>query len=314
MELEVRHLRLLCAIAEHGSLTRAAAALRLTQPGLSAQLKRIERMIGGALFVRDVRGAVPTALGELVLSRARAVLPALDDLRAVTTAAPPGSGHVLRLGTVNSPLFGRFVRGLRELFPAVTITTRAESSSAPLADLVGSGHLELAVLGDSPGYELAPRPGLVLHPVAAEPLFALLPASHPLAAGPEVTLAELAGIEWTLPPRDDDRIHEYYTSVLDRLGVEPRITHQVEGTVVFDLIREAGVASLCQAACREPPGVAVRPITGDPLWYRQVLAWHARGPVAGHEEQVIELASRAQREAARRSPAYTAWLSRAHHS
>jgi DNA-binding transcriptional LysR family regulator len=67
MNLELRHLRVVCAIAETGSLTKAAAQLGLAQPALTAQLQRIERALGGPLFERDRRGARPTALGELVL-------------------------------------------------------------------------------------------------------------------------------------------------------------------------------------------------------------------------------------------------------
>ena len=80
MDIELRHLRIVCAIAEAGSVTKAAAALGLAQPALATQLKRIERSLGGALFERDRLGARPTALGDLVLARARVLLPALRGL------------------------------------------------------------------------------------------------------------------------------------------------------------------------------------------------------------------------------------------
>ena len=80
MDLEIRHLKVVCAIAETGSVTKAAAVLGLAQPALTAQLQRIERILGGPLFERDRRGARPTALGELVLSRARVLLRAMKGL------------------------------------------------------------------------------------------------------------------------------------------------------------------------------------------------------------------------------------------
>src|SRR5882757_8207816 len=67
VDLELRHLRIVCAIAEAGSVTKAAAALGLAQPALATQLKRIERSLGGPLFLRDRRGTRPTPLGDLVL-------------------------------------------------------------------------------------------------------------------------------------------------------------------------------------------------------------------------------------------------------
>ena len=80
MDLEIRHLKVVCAIADTGSLTKAAALLGLAQPALTAQLQRIERRLGGPLFDRDRRGARPTAMGELVLSRARVLLGAMKGL------------------------------------------------------------------------------------------------------------------------------------------------------------------------------------------------------------------------------------------
>src|SRR5690606_22643208 len=80
MRLELRHLQVVCSIADYGSLTKAASALGLAPSALTTQLQRIERSIGGALFERDRRGARPTALGDLVLDRARTLLPAVRDL------------------------------------------------------------------------------------------------------------------------------------------------------------------------------------------------------------------------------------------
>ncbi|MGM7446191.1 LysR family transcriptional regulator, partial [Streptomyces tunisiensis] len=84
MELEVRHLRALCAIADTGSLHRAARQLGVAQPSLSTQLRRIEQELGGALFVRARTGCRPTPLGRLVLSRAR---PLVSELRSLVTEA-----------------------------------------------------------------------------------------------------------------------------------------------------------------------------------------------------------------------------------
>ncbi|MGB8943558.1 MAG: LysR family transcriptional regulator, partial [Streptomyces sp.] len=81
MDLELRHLKTIRAIADAGSLTKAATALGLAQPALSAQLKRIERALGGELFERGRHGVRATALGEFVLARARVVLPAVSGLR-----------------------------------------------------------------------------------------------------------------------------------------------------------------------------------------------------------------------------------------
>jgi len=89
MELEIRHLRVICMVAKTGSVSRAAAALRVSQPGLSAQLHRIERMLGGTLFERRPQGVAITPFGEMVLARARAILPTIDDLSRPGSADGP---------------------------------------------------------------------------------------------------------------------------------------------------------------------------------------------------------------------------------
>src|SRR5258706_10950504 len=106
MDLELRHLRVVCAIADAGSVTKAASVLGLAQPALTAQLQRIERALGGLLFERDRRGARATPLGELVLARARVLLPAAkgppgEATRPARPARAPGR-H--RTGAGHRPL------------------------------------------------------------------------------------------------------------------------------------------------------------------------------------------------------------------
>ncbi|GAA1158587.1 DNA-binding transcriptional LysR family regulator [Kitasatospora gansuensis] len=310
MELEIRHLRIICAIAESGSLSRAAAALRLTQPGLSAQLRRIESMLGGPLFDRSPSGAVPTAFGEVVLARARAVLPTIDDLLGTAALAARSGDPVpqLRLGSVNAPPLGGLITALKLHYPGARIVSRGHGSSVPLVDDVANGRLDVAVVGDSPGYELAPCPGVALHPIATEPLFVALPAAHRLAARDEVTLDELADEDWASPRPDDDRIREYWSSTFLATGHRMRTVHEVEGRLLMELVRGGHAVSLCQASFEELPGIAVRPITGNPLWYRHLLAWHQAGPVAHLGPTLVQHVAEAQRTAAARSPAYRRWL------
>ncbi|MFD0278124.1 LysR family transcriptional regulator [Kitasatospora sp. NPDC127111] len=311
MDLEIRHLRIICAIAGTGSLTRAAAALGLSQPGLSAQLRRIETVLGGPLFERTPAGAVPTAFGETVLSRARAVLPTIDELlsaSALAAAQGGGPSRRFRLGSVNAPLLGGLITALRTHHPGARIVSRDQGSSVPLVDDIAHGRLEAAVVGDSPGYELRARPGVVLHPVVTEPLFVALPAGHPLAARPEVTLDELADEDWASPRPDDDRHREYWSTTFLATGHRMRTVHEAEGRLLLELVRGGHAVSLCQATFEEVPGIAVRPIAGTPLWYRHLLAWHRDGPLAPLGPVLVHHAAQAHRAASTRNPAYRRWL------
>ncbi|TCO59832.1 LysR family transcriptional regulator [Actinocrispum wychmicini] len=311
MELEVRHLRVICAIAETGSLTRAAAALHQTQPGLSAQLRRIETMLGGRLFERGQNGVVPTPLGELVLTRALAVLPTLDDLMNTAAVAQRSAAmpHRFRLGSVSSPLLGGLISSIRAVYPAADITSRGHHTPQPLVDDVANGRLEVAVVGDSPGYELPAPTGVVLWPVVTEPVFALLPEAHPLAAKEEVDLADLMDQDWAVP-RPEDRTPEYWARAGMGTGRRMRVRYEAEGRLLVEIVRHGHAVSLVQPTFDEVPGIAVRPIAGNPIQYRQILAWHREGPLATAGDTVGRQVTEEYRQACDRNPVYRRWLVR----
>ncbi|MFF8868130.1 LysR family transcriptional regulator [Streptomyces sp. NPDC015139] len=312
MDIEVRHLRVICAIAEAGSLTRAAASLCMTQPGLSAQLRRIEAMLGGPIFDRGHAGAEPTALGELVLSRARAILPSVDGLIADTARAVrcgTASGQV-RLGSVGAPLLAHLVAAAKDLLVGSEVTARCQYSPLPLLDDLAAGRLEAAILGDNPGNELPPRDGVVLHPIVTEPVFALLPSNHSMACCEEVGLEELLKDDWVMPPPDSDRTWEYWTSVFAQAGCQPYVPYEAEGRQLIEIVRTGLAISLCQPTFIEVPGVAVRPLKGNPLWYRHVLGWRSDGPVATHSDEIARRIREGYLVTCANSPAYMRWRQR----
>jgi DNA-binding transcriptional LysR family regulator len=311
MELEVRHLRAICAIAETGSLTRAAAALQQTQPGLSAQLRRIESMLGGQLFERRKDGVVLTSFGELIVTRAQAVLPTVDELMNTTALALHTTGqiHRIRIGALGGPLLPGLVTAVQRHYPDADVSARAHQASDPLIDDIAVGRLEAALLGESPGYELSRPAGVVLRTIVDEPIFALLPQAHQLAAKDEVTLADLVDEDWATPG-PHDRTPEYWMRVLLDTGRLPRVRYEAQGRMLVELVRHGHAVSLCQANFVETPGVVVRPITGDPLWYRHVLAWHQDGPLAGHGETLAQELIEFYARACVPSEPYRRWRSR----
>ncbi|KPI12856.1 transcriptional regulator, LysR family [Actinobacteria bacterium OV450] len=312
MELEVRHLRVVCAIAEAGSLTRAAASLSMTQPGLSTQLRRIESMLGGVLFDRRRAGATPTAFGELVLARAHAVLPGIDALLADTARAARhlASPDRVRVGSVGAPLIGHLVLAIGTLLPDAEVTSRCHYSPVTLLDDLAAGRLEAAVLGDHPEQVLPPRDGVVLTPLVTEPVFALLPATHPLAGEEAVSLTELADHDWAMPRPDGDRTREYWSSVSALAGRRPSAPHEAEGRQLIELVRAGLAVSLCQATFTEAPGVTVRPLAGNPLWYRHVLAWQRDGPLTSHADDLLRTVAAGYLETCTASPVYADWRRR----
>jgi DNA-binding transcriptional LysR family regulator len=310
MELEVRHLRAIAAIAETGSLTRAAAGLQQTQPGLSAQLRRIESMLGGQLFERRKDGVVLTPFGELIVKRAQAVLPTVDELMNTTALAlRTMEPHRLRIGAVFGPLLAGLVSAVQRHYPDADITARGHAAADPLVDDIAAGRLEAALVGESPGYELSRPAGVVLRTIVDEPVFALLPAAHRLAAQDEVSLADLVGEDWATPS-PQDRTPEYWMRVLLDTGKLPRVRYEAEGRMLAELVRHGLAVSLCQASFVETPGLVVRPITGDPLWFRHILAWHQDGPISSSGEALAQDVLKFYLDACVPNESYRRWRSR----
>ena len=99
MDLDVRHLRLVVAIAEHRSLTRASEVLHLTQSALSHQLRDIEERLGTLLFLRLNKRMAPTPAGERLLTTARAVLAELTGAETAIRGGLKDAPVPLRLST-----------------------------------------------------------------------------------------------------------------------------------------------------------------------------------------------------------------------
>ena len=112
MELELRHLRALCAIADAGSVGRAAAILGYSQQAMSTQLQRIEHHFGRPLFERAVSGVELTPYDAEVLARARDVLARADAIGHRPTGDAPGTRRTLRLAATNSPVLPGMADGL----------------------------------------------------------------------------------------------------------------------------------------------------------------------------------------------------------
>ncbi|MBC6463177.1 LysR family transcriptional regulator [Actinomadura sp. HBU206391] len=307
MQLEFRHLRTLCAIAVAGSLTKAAAVLGVSQPALSAQVRRIETLLGGPVFERSRLGVAPTAFGEFVIARGRTALMNLDELTA-------GAGHdagTARFGGVSGPALVTVLEGLRTLLPATRITVQTEHSPRLVHDLLAGRRVDAAALIDYPGRELPALSGIGSRVVAVEPVFVALPADHRLAAGETVPLEELAAEPCVLPPPDGSGWPETFLDACEQAGFTPDVPHRMaEPSALCELIVAGGVIAPCRATFRDRTGVVVRPLAGDPLWLRHVVAWRDDGPFAPAAEELCRIAARAQADAAGGRPHYARWLAR----
>ncbi|MEU3561291.1 MULTISPECIES: LysR family transcriptional regulator [unclassified Kitasatospora] len=204
--MELRQLQYFVTVAQHGSFTRAARLLHLTQPGVSSQIRQLERELGHPLLDRSGRTVRLTPVGEAVLPHARAALAsAAAARRAAQEFGGLRRGHV-RLGMVAGaaltppselgtfPGLATTLAAFRQEHPGIDFSL-TEDTTARMLSALRDGRLDLAVVGlptpgngregDDGGSSLS---GLALHTVLEVPLVAACPVDHPLAdasgAGP----------------------------------------------------------------------------------------------------------------------------------
>ncbi|GAA2454682.1 LysR family transcriptional regulator [Streptomyces macrosporus] len=309
MDLELRHLKTIRAIADAGSLTRAATAMGLAQPALSTQLKRIERALGGPLFFRGRNGVRPTALGELVLDRACVLLPAVRQLQeeAARFARAWEGMPRFRLGATHGPLLGGLVDRLEAAHPGVAVTTRTSWSEREIASLVLDGRVDFALVGTCGESPPPAADRLVWRCLAVDPVFVMLRRDHPLADRRVIELERLADESWADVP-GDGCFADCFTAACTRAGFTPARVYETDLASYVHLVQVGRAVGLCRATFPPTPGVVTRPLAGTPLSWRHLIGWYPGSPAADVATSVVGQARAAHTEAAARSTTYTAWL------
>jgi len=177
--LEFRHLETLVALADCGSLSKAAARLHLTQSALSHQLKALDSYFGVAVVERNTRPPRFTAVGKRLLDLARAVLPLVSEARHDVARLTQGHAGPLRIAVQCHNCFDWLIPAMdiyRVLWPEVDLDIVSGFVVDPLP-LLERGEAELAVIHD----EQSPNPTITFHPLFRYESVALLSPRHPLA-------------------------------------------------------------------------------------------------------------------------------------
>jgi DNA-binding transcriptional LysR family regulator len=270
VEPELRQLRYFVAVAEEGSLTRAAARLHIAQQSLSQQIRTLEAQLGATLFERSARGVELTDVGAVLLREARPVLARSERAVEAVRRAARGEQGELRvgfLGSVANYFMPPVVRAFRERHPGVTLHAEDLTIAALVAGL-REGSLD-AGLSRPPLVE-----DLESEVVLREPVAAVLPAGHRLADRTGLTLADLADEPWVLTPRASwPPWHRKYDADFARAGFRPRVVQR--GTT------PQGLLALVAAGV----GVTRLPLSSQSLRDGGV----AFVPFTDHEDACVEL-------------------------
>ncbi|HEV7758519.1 MAG TPA: LysR family transcriptional regulator [Acidimicrobiales bacterium] len=244
--MELRQLEYFLAVADEANFTRAAQRVNISQSGVSAQVRQLERELGAELIDRSSRTATLTAAGTAALAPARAALAAAAAVRRAVDDVNGLLRGQLAVAMVTActvtPLFDALA-AFHRAHPGVEVTL-SEDSSDRMIDQVRGGLVDLALIGSA-----GPPPSdLDALSIVSEGLVALVPRDHPLARRRRVALDEVVAHPLVcLPPGTGIR------TVLDRAcaarGLEPVTGLQASAPgAVVDLARRGlGVAVLSES-------------------------------------------------------------------
>ncbi|TYB56639.1 LysR family transcriptional regulator, partial [Nonomuraea sp. PA05] len=245
--MELRQLEYFVAVAEEAGFTRAAARLHVAQPGVSAQIRQLERELGEPLFDRSGRGARLTAVGEAVLPYARAALAAVSGMRQVADEFTGLLRGRVVMGAVATPSvldLPGMLAAFHERHPAVEISL-VEPGAEQLLDGVAGGRFDLGLLGLG-----APLPpGLDVQVVVDQALVAVVHRRHELAGARSIRIAELKGLPLiSLPPGTG--LRTTLEEVCGRAGFAPHVAFEAGEPYVLGQLaaRGLGVAVLPESA------------------------------------------------------------------
>ncbi|SDK16189.1 LysR family transcriptional regulator [Streptomyces indicus] len=278
--IDARRLRTLQAVADHQTVTAAAAALYLTPSAVSQQIAALEQELGHKVLERDKRGMRVTGVGQILLRHASQVLAELERAEAEVaayTSGDAGEVTVASFATGIAVVLAPAITDLSAAHPGLRIQVRDAEGDESLP-MVLDGRADVAVAVE---YRGAPSADdrLTRIPLYAEPFDAVLPLAHPLASSDTVPVAALADEPW-IGPYPGNPCHDVMVLACEYAGFEPRLEHSSDDfrAVVALAAAGAGVALVPRSALRDTDlsHAAVRPVE-DVVATRRVFAAVRRG-------------------------------------
>ncbi|MFI0448021.1 LysR family transcriptional regulator [Actinomadura sp. 6N118] len=222
--MDLTTVRWFLMVAELGHVTNAAAELRVSQPGLSRAIARLEEELGIRLFDREGRGVRLSVYGRIFAEHARRLVAEQEAARrALAQAADPERGEVVLafLHTQGVWLVPELLRGFRQRHPQVTVRL-IQDRAVWLEEAVREGRADVAI--SSPQPETAE---LAWAPLITERLQLAVPADHRLAGRRRVRMAELAG-EPFVGIKQGGGLRTILDELAARAGFRPEIAFEGE--------------------------------------------------------------------------------------
>ncbi len=261
ISLEVRHLKLITAVAEEGGVTRAANRLHLTQSALSHQLRDIESRLGASLFLRMNKKMILTQAGERLLSSARGILGELQHVEEDIRQIALNREGVLRISTECYTCYHWLPTALKsfhEVFPRVEVRIVAEATRRPVQALL-DGKLDLAITST-----VVRNRKLCFKPLFRDEMVVILNPDHPLASRPYLAAKDFADQHLIVysAPKEELTV---FQKVLLPAGVLPRQVSHVELTEAIIEMVKAGLGISVMAQWAVAPHLEAGTLRAMPL-------------------------------------------------
>jgi DNA-binding transcriptional LysR family regulator len=244
---DVKQLKVLRAVAEHGSFSAAADALSYTQPAISQQIAALEKRAGTTLVDRGSRGVRLTDAGRTLVEHAEVVIARLAAAEAELEAIAGIRGGRVRLSsfpTAGASILPPAVAEFTRRHPEVELNfveREPEDASASLR----AAELEIAIVFE---YSELKEPefdrmyeGIELHHLVDDPMYLALPRDHPLAAKPRVRLKDVAEETWIQESGAHSWCGSFHEAVCTNAGFQPKVGFRSDDYNVVQGLIAAGV-------------------------------------------------------------------------
>ncbi len=276
MDLNLRQVRALLAVAEHGSFTRAASLLHLSQPALTVQIRQLEQTLGHRLLDRTSRGVSLTRVGRELLPRLAKTVHDADAVLHDAQALARSGGGTVRLAVLPSfaaSLLPDLIRRFRQESPAMRFVVR-DAVAHEVNALVAREEVDLGLTGGE-----LDLPELEAVMTARDRLHLVFPLGDPIAGKPRLAGRDLAHLPLVLTARGTS-VRSVVDAAFEALGIEPQLICEPTYMMTAVALVRAGLGyTILPEWARElrcEPELGSRPV-GDRHFVRPVALVRRRG-------------------------------------
>jgi DNA-binding transcriptional LysR family regulator len=285
--MELRQLEYFVAVAEDANFTRAAERLHVAQPGVSAQVKQLERELGLPLLDRSGRTVTLTEAGEAVLPFARAALNAVTGSKQVINELTGLLRGKVAIGTITScpaVAIADMIDGFHRAHPSIEITLQQDNSDR-LVEAVRQGTLDLAVIALSASTSY---PGVTLKVFVDERMVAVVADGDPFAGKESLPMKAFRDRKLiSMPPGTG--VRSCVDEACALAGFAPTVAFEAnDPNMVLQLAKRGLGVAFLPTSMAAGPGLHAITVASPALRGQLALAWRADGPVSPAATALID--------------------------